>query len=1538
MTYQGYMALANEDGETIELVNASRVQAYTNNLAPAIGLRGCDDCEGLDEALGETYIDPVTDNAPWYDPTDPETGDFYGIYPLAFEGIDDSTRTIESAELSGDGSVVVGSRYTGKDIRVSGMAFAKDEAALYAGMSWLDSALNGTEEGRCFGDRLNVYSSCPPIQVLPPNFAEPYEMDLGTITRVNRVLNPRASDVARWTGNFGTTGAGTETALTNGDLVMPNGDLINQYMRYTWTVASTGGQPYWETNYPSSTYGTTLPIGTQVAAHMYIRSSTARTVAIRLVGTDGVAFASAQGPSVVLVPNVWTPISAVLTTTIATNYPRIRVIQANTNTFAIGATVDVTAGMSVIGSSTVGTYFDGRTTNTATRMYGWVGDINASESNEFDSSTLANEASQWTTTSGTITPTGNGLDFNWNLGDSQKIACREITDLIPGEQYQLRMRVENFGDYYVRLGDTCASERENLAPNPRLLGWSWQGGGVLDVEADLTAGGPIGLGYRQAITTSANASSPYSCLMPSDEYVPVTAGVVYQVSLYIKGPVGVTRLSASFRNEAGSTIASDVRLEQNVSMDGTWKRLSGVVVPPTGAVSMEIFTATSLGVGQIQPNMEFGAANLLIETPNYSVVRTNLQTDPRAVGPGTASWNNSPGTGGVIGSAFVAGAVDGPTLYGTTTSSTYKRNTVTTAPSGGTAGPFLNTTMPSDLPSIIPTGTRWVGGMWVRSNRTVSGTVRYRVMNDDGVAIDELNEAGVTLTANVWQYVSAGKTATADLINPATIQVFFMVGGSGGASGAVLLGDIYDTTGGLGLIGSSDETYFDSVRPSSGLTTYRPVPSLAGPDIAQEVLADAAGSYFDGFTGGFHWQGAANDSVSSSDLGIDYQIVTGWSGNPPTEPTVLDFIPRTDSIFLAITPTQIGAPVPVQDLLIESALVRRIPRPGVVAFGSGNEYVPPSDGWTHLAPEGMQVEWIAGEAVQWDAVRTDAQAPSGSALTYTTAHGVQRTIFGLIPGNRYRLMIEFTEGWRVTDGSPLTTTNPFVSLGNTSGAIATYTQNNDITHYWVVEFTANATSSLLAFHPNANLALGSFGSVTWSFDQYMVEEILATDATEPRPGRFQERTMYEVKASQGPILTNVRTSPCGVMGQVTFALRAGNPFKYRSPIFAGGLPTGTSSVVGDVPCSADGLPQVVNFAYNPSLEANTTDWAGGGTNITQGRINLFGGYIGDYVFQVSAIPGVGRADQITAYYFPPASGPVPIGGEQITVSIYFRTLDLASLGTYEWIIYVTADGFDPMTFTGTEVVSIAEEWHRIEQTFTLPGNVPLSGIETKIYLPDTVTTGGIFMADALMIQRGPVATDPFDETMPGVEWTGTPNASALALTPSIEDLSADPDCPAPPAPPAPPLIDDDCIDSPASYNRTVVSIPADTVPQNLTAYPVITLTAGSEPVRQARIRFWENPDNLTISDIDPCSYDGEIIVSYLADGATMVIDGVLMDATVSKPGFQNQNANHALYGPDGGPVDWPALTGGIPYLVTLELNSASPYTDTLMSVDLVVRD
>lgn len=1340
MTYDGYMALANDDGEIIELVNAARVKAYTDNLAPTLGLRGCNDCEGLPAALGEEYTSPSEDSAPWYDPTDPATGDFYGVYPLGFEGIDDSTRSIESAELTGDGSVVVGSRFTGKDIRVQGVAFAKDRQALSAGVSWLDNALNGTEDGQCFGDRLNIFSSCPPVEVLPPDFATPYTLE--------------------------------------------------------------------------------VPVTEE-------------------------------------------------------------------------------------------------------------------------------EIGQWTTTSGTIIPFAGGeginpgIRFDWVDGDPQKIACREITGLIPGEQYQLRTNLSGLeGDKEIRIGGECGSSRTNLATNPRLLGWDFFGGAIADTESDVPTGGPLGQGWRQSVATSSNTSSPYVLSNPADE-ISVTPGTLYQVSIYVLGPeVSTASLVVDMHDSGGTQVGSPYVLESGVAMDGGWHRLSGLVlVPPLGTFPQEVATMRvnvewDVANGAVQTNDSFGGANLLVEFPNYTVLQENLISEARAEFS-TLTWDFRTGDDGAVTGSFVTGAVDGPVLYGSTQSPTYRRNEVTTVATGGAFGPAMRGISQFNFDALT-TGMPWVVGAFFRSDRTVSGTAHFQVLNVAADVLEEVTEP-FTLTAGTWQYIAGGQAALSDLVDPFEVSVTLDVTGA-------TIGDVYDSTGGMVKIGTSDEEYFDFLRPADPPVAYIQGGNRDGSNNSTMVEVDDVGTYFDGNTIGFRWTGLPDESTSTADVDIDYHTYFGRSApsDLPGLMTVLDFVPRAETVYLSMTPPEEDT-TPATVMVIEGIEIRRVPKPGVLSFGTGYEFVPPTDGWAHVAPPGGEVTWVYGADIDYRSVTSRLRAPSTGGLAYGTTDGMERTVFGLTPGARHRILVEFMEGWSETDFDPTISVNPFITLSDTTGLVVTFSENSTggTEHFWIIEFTPTSTSTVVGLHPGSTLNLGSYGSVRWDVLEYMVEEILETDGTIPNPGRVQHRTMYEVKASQGPVITNVRNTSCGVMAQVTYSLRAGNPFKYRDPIFAGGLPAGTSVEVVDVPCSEDGLPQIINFLYDPSLEdpeviENT--WLGGGANLTfNGRATSPTARLGDYVYRVQTVAGGGM--QINNYYLvhEVASGPIPLGGSVLTVSTYFRVISADTLGTFEWNIFVAMQGFPPISYPAQmyEVTEVGE-WYRAETTVTIPDNVSLERIESTLRAPSAAVGG--FERDAMMIQNGTEATEPFDQNSPNVEWTGTVGASALAMTQVLEDITEDPDCPVPPAPPLPPQIDDSCIESPTTYNRTVVSIPSDTVPRNLSAYPVITLTAGSGAVRQARIRFWPNPDDLPIALLDPCSYEGEIIVSYLAPEATMVIDGVLETATVSKPGFQDVLANHVLYGPDGGPVEWPELSGGVGYLVTLELDSGEAFTDALMTIELVVKD
>lgn len=125
-----------------EIANAARVATYVEKNAPQIPLRARWNYQNLHVALGEPeYESPAVDDAPWVDPSMPETARFYGVYPLSISGAIDSTRSAETVETIGGGGATGAERYGSKAIRVRALLVAEDDLALEAGNTWLSAAL-----------------------------------------------------------------------------------------------------------------------------------------------------------------------------------------------------------------------------------------------------------------------------------------------------------------------------------------------------------------------------------------------------------------------------------------------------------------------------------------------------------------------------------------------------------------------------------------------------------------------------------------------------------------------------------------------------------------------------------------------------------------------------------------------------------------------------------------------------------------------------------------------------------------------------------------------------------------------------------------------------------------------------------------------------------------------------------------------------------------------------------------------------------------------------------------------------------------------------------------------------------------------------------------------------------------------------------------------------------------------------------------------------------------------------------------------------
>jgi len=157
----------------------------------------------------------------------------------------------------------------------------------------------------------------------------------------------------------------------------------------------------------------------------------------------------------------------------------------------------------------------------------------------------------------------------------------------------------------------------------------------------------------------------------------------------------------------------------------------------------------------------------------------------------------------------------------------------------------------------------------------------------------------------------------------------------------------------------------------------------------------------------------------------------------------------------------------------------------------------------------------------------------------------------------------------------------------------------------------------------------------------------------------------------------------------------------------------------------------------------------------------------------------------------------------------------------------------------------------------------------------------------------------------------------------------DPLCPLVIPPPAVPAIPLSCFTFPVNYTRRQFVIPPDKVPLWSKVVPSFAIHAKKE-VRSLRLRFYADPQGDGSTVDDPCVFCGDIVFSYIPAGETMIFDGADQIVYVQSPTKGKRRADSLVFGSDGKPFDWPELTCGFGYVVTLDL----PQTATLPVVDM----
>lgn len=149
----------------VEVGNNARVLGYLSGAGGgrSVVTPGCACIEAA--AVGDApYTSPDADPAPWYDPGEPESGRFGGVWIENIEGLSDSTLTRSVTQRLGDGAIISSGRRANKTLTVTGWLFAADCCAADYGLRWLTAALS-TACSACDGDDLCFLSCCP--QVVP---------------------------------------------------------------------------------------------------------------------------------------------------------------------------------------------------------------------------------------------------------------------------------------------------------------------------------------------------------------------------------------------------------------------------------------------------------------------------------------------------------------------------------------------------------------------------------------------------------------------------------------------------------------------------------------------------------------------------------------------------------------------------------------------------------------------------------------------------------------------------------------------------------------------------------------------------------------------------------------------------------------------------------------------------------------------------------------------------------------------------------------------------------------------------------------------------------------------------------------------------------------------------------------------------------------------------------------------------------------------------------------------------------------------------
>lgn len=441
-----------------------------------------------------------------------------------------------------------------------------------------------------------------------------------------------------------------------------------------------------------------------------------------------------------------------------------------------------------------------------------------------------------------------------------------------------------------------------------------------------------------------------------------------------------------------------------------------------------------------------------------------------------------------------------------------------------------------------------------------------------------------------------------------------------------------------------------------------------------------------------------------------------------------------------------------------------------------------------------------------------------------------------------------------------------------------------------------------------------------------------------------ERVLYDVTLVDGPRIVEQYPSDCANYVRVEFTLVAATP----SPVGVAVRAVSPGSIsrppvlVPEISCTADGgVLERRNLMTSPKINQQSTEsyriwgaWLGErfevdpevGPAVDTGPLVM--GSLRDIVPAGVGSPlmseiheiGVSRPTQTTVVPPVPASP-----GIDVTASVYVRTSRAATASI--WFDFNGADGVSlGQSQTGTLLLA-PNSWGRVTVTFNAPeGAATVTGHGITNTVTGNAVTGDTTWWSAGLLEYGEAALPYFDGDTTDTEvmryrWGGIGNRSTSIAERIVDNLPiiVDPDCTRIPDPPRAPQILDDCVQEATQWRRYQYVLEPDLVPVWSDALPVVTIQAGAINVRQIRIRFYPNPLGLDLSEIEPCNFCGEFIVSYVPRWSTLTVDSIRQQAYMTSPGGVIRAASHLLYASDGGPMEWSSLSCGLEYTMTVDV-------------------